>query len=427
MKIARSLGLFVALALVGTACGKSSSDAQKPDALPQLEVQTPVVDDKKQEAEPKSQEQQATPSEKNASDTQASSESGKNPSASTANSARSGGNGKSSNGGTSGAGSSNGSSNGNSASNGTTSNSSGTNSQPSNNSTGATNGNFELSVTEYFGNNSVFNEPVAVSTEQSLLDTMRDHLDIETAYGGSFVNGINGTKSGYTSKSIFTRKKRDWFYYVNGSVSPVGADAVKPKPGDAIWWDYHDWSGDGSSTPSVVASYPHPFTTGYNGAQPGTTIYFSGDHVSDANRLANALRGFGAGNVSTAAYADGSVAHPSTNVIVLGTWSELGNQPTMQTLFGSPTHTGLYAKFSGDNVQLLTYQGKNTDQTGLGAILATGSNGGGGSTPTWLVIGATEAGLEQALDIMIARPGDLRGKVGVVVNGSNVLAVPVAQ
>ncbi|KEO84506.1 DUF4430 domain-containing protein [Tumebacillus flagellatus] len=425
MRKETGLGLFVLLALVGTACGKTPSEAAKQDALPKQEVQTPVAEDKKPEAEPKSQE--AADAKKTADTKPAAQDTAGTNSAN----ATSAGN-SSSSAGSTGTGASNGSTGNSGTGTGASSNGSAGSggsgaSGGSKTSGGTPSGQYELSVTEYFGSNTVFDQPVAMSSEQTLLDTMRDHLDVETAYGGSFVNGINGTKSGYTNKSIFTRKKRDWFYYVNGTVAQVGADAVKPKAGDSVWWDYHDWAGDGSSTPCVVASYPHPFTTGYNGAQPGTTIYYSGNHASDADRLANALRGFGAGNVQTAAYADGNVAHPSQNVIVLGTWSELGNQAAVQTLFGSPTHTGLYAKFSANSVQLLTYQGKSTDQTGQAAILAAGSNGGASTTPTWLVIGATEAGLDQAIDIMTTSPGKLHGKIGVVVNSGNALAVPVAE
>ncbi|PWK13779.1 DUF4430 domain-containing protein [Tumebacillus permanentifrigoris] len=425
MKKATGLGLFVALALVGTACGKSSSELNKPETLPQQEVQAAVVDDNKQEAEPKSQEPQSKPADKNASTGNASDPSTSNKSS--AATAASGGSSSSTGGG------------GNAPSSGSTPASAGNSTTPGSANQGDTSGpstqagsatpagQFELSVTEYFGSNGIFKQGVSYSAEQSLLDTMRDHLEIETAYGGGYVNSINGTKSGYTDKSFFTRKKRDWFYYVNGSIGKVGADAIKPKSGDAVWWDYHDWSGDGSSTPHVVASYPHPFTTGYDGAQPGTTIFYSGDHASDAARLATALRGLGAGNVSTTAYADDKVAHPSTNAIVLGTWGELGEQAAVQTLFGAPTRTGLYAKFGGDHVQALTYQGKSTDRNGQSAILASGSNGGGGTTPTWLVIGATEAGLDQAIDIMITSPDKLHGKIGVVINGTDALAVPVAQ
>jgi hypothetical protein len=425
MKMATGLGLFVALALVSTGCGKSSSELSKPDALPLQEAQTPVVDDKQQEAEPKSQEAQSKPADKNASTGKASDAAPKNGGQAAA-AAQGSGQSAAGSGATSGASSNSG---GSTASGGTAAGTGSGAGSSSGSNAGSTTpaGQFELSVTEYFGSNRVFSQAVPYSAEQSLLDTMRDHLDVETAYSGSFVNAINGTKSGYTDKSIFTRKKRDWFFYVNGTIAQVGADAIKPKSGDAVWWDYHDWAGDGSSTPSVVASYPHPFTTGYNGAQPGTTIFYSGDHASDADRLANALRGFGAGNVSTKAYADDSVAHPSTNVIVLGTWGELSGQAAVQTLFGAPTKTGLYAKFGGDSVQGLTYQGKGTDRTGQAAILASGSNGGQGTTPTWLVIGATEAGLDQAIDTMVSAPGKLQGKVGVLLNGSDAVAVPVAQ
>lgn len=422
MNKAKGLGLFVLLAFLGTACGKTSSEPPKPDVLPQQVVQAPAVDDKQQEVEPKSQEKSTEAGEnKPANDANAGAKSG------TGDQAAAGS--KSGNTGASTAPANNGSSTGGTKANGSGTPSAGGSSAPANGSGGTANsanaGKFDLSVTEYFGSNSVYAESLAFSKEQSLLDVMRDHLDVETAYGGSFVNAINGTKSGYTSKSIFTRKKRDWFYYVNGSIAPVGADSVKLAAGDSVWWDYHDWAGDGSSTPNVVASYPHPFTTGYNGVQPGTTIYYSGNHATDANRLAEALRGVGASGVSTATYDNSQVEHPARNVIVLGTWKELQGQSALQNLFGAPTRTGLYAKFGEGDVQMLNYQGKPTGRTGQSAILATGT--GSGTNPVWLVIGSTDAGLDQAVDTMVTNPRKLQGKVGVVLSGGEAVGVPVAE
>lgn len=409
MKIAKGLGLFVALALLGTGCGKGAAPTPQ-GGTDRADLQA-VKDDQGKEAKPNAQA--------NDSQTQvpAPSDSKTEGQAAAQNEIK-GGNGTGANSGT------------NTASAGSSSAApAGTPAaQPAATPAPAPKpqGQLLLSVTHNFGSSNVFNQNVAVGDGQSLIDLMREHFDVETAYGGGFVNSINGTKSAYTDKSVFTRKKIDWFYYSNGSVGAIGADALQPKPGDTIWWDYHAWSGQGSSTPCVVGAYPHPFTTGYNGATPGTVIYYSGQHADDANRLAQGLRNQGAGNVSTAAYADGNILHSSKNVIVLGTWSELSGQSAMGEVFGEPARTGVYAKFDGDSVTALNYTGKSGGRTGQGAILATGQ-GSGETSPTWLVLGSTEAGLEAAIDTMISAPGKLKGKIGVVLDGSEAIGVPVAQ
>jgi len=287
-------------------------------------------------------------------------------------------------------------------------------------------GSIRLAVTHHFGSSRPFDQQVFFANGQSLLDVMHEHLEIETAYGGTFVNGINGTTSGYTDKSIFTRKKRDWFFYQNGSVGSVGADSVAVRNGDDIWWDFHDWSGDGSNgTPAVIGSYPHPFTTGYNGATPGTVIYYGGAHGEDANRLAQGLQAQGAANVRTAPYDDGRVANAATNVIVLGTWNEVGSQPAVAQLFSGLPRTGLYASYADGSFHALTHNAKQGSAAGKGLIAATGQ-GSGDTTPVWLVLGATEEALDSAVNVMVSQPGKLRGKVGAVLNGQDLLGVPVA-
>ena len=52
----------------------------------------------------------------------------------------------------------------------------------------------------------------------------------------------------------------DWFFYVNGYWSPVGAGEAQVHPGDRIWWDYHDWT-EAEHVPAVVGSWPSPSPT----------------------------------------------------------------------------------------------------------------------------------------------------------------------
>ena len=54
--------------------------------------------------------------------------------------------------------------------------------------------------------------------------------EVETTYGGKFVDSIAG---------IRTEPEHAWFYYVNGELMGVGAAAYIPKNGDVIQWDYH--------------------------------------------------------------------------------------------------------------------------------------------------------------------------------------------
>ena len=61
--------------------------------------------------------------------------------------------------------------------------------------------------------------------------------DITTRYGGGFVQSIDGLAGGERGG-----RRYDWFFYVNGIESPVGAAEVRVHGGDRIWWDYRDWT-----------------------------------------------------------------------------------------------------------------------------------------------------------------------------------------
>ena len=72
-----------------------------------------------------------------------------------------------------------------------------------------------------------------------------------TAAGSSSRStGISGAESG--------GRRFDWFFYVNGVESPVGATQVRVHGGDRIWWDYRDWTA-AMRVPAVVGSWPQPF------------------------------------------------------------------------------------------------------------------------------------------------------------------------
>ena len=80
--------------------------------------------------------------------------------------------------------------------------------------------------------------------------------DITTRYGGGFVQSIDGLAGAESGG-----RRYDWFFYVNGIESPVGAAEVRVHGGDRIWWDYRDWTG-AMRVPAVVGSWPEPFAAG---------------------------------------------------------------------------------------------------------------------------------------------------------------------
>ncbi|MGI8727292.1 MAG: DUF4430 domain-containing protein, partial [Solirubrobacterales bacterium] len=93
-----------------------------------------------------------------------------------------------------------------------------------------------LTVTRDFGAEELVE---ATTTDPTPTETVARFLDreaeIETSFGGNFINSINGIENRAAGSS-----QQDWFFYVNGYWSPVGAAEAEVRPGDRIWWDYRE-------------------------------------------------------------------------------------------------------------------------------------------------------------------------------------------
>jgi hypothetical protein len=122
--------------------------------------------------------------------------------------------------------------------------------------------------------------------------------DIDTTYGGRYVQAINGIDGSVSSQ-------RDWFYFVNGIEAGRSAAEVRLHAGDIEWWDYRSWAKE-MRQPVVVGAFPEPFrhgTTMVRGAPRGLAV-----------RLARLVRGSGdARNVIRLVPGRGFHAEPDGN------------------------------------------------------------------------------------------------------------------
>jgi hypothetical protein len=99
----------------------------------------------------------------------------------------------------------------------------------------------------------------AVPAGISAMEALRRKADVETRYGGRFVQSIDGLEGGLA-------KQRDWFFYVNGYEADLAATEYTLHDGDVLWWDYRGWKGQ-LRVPVVVGAFPEPFLHGWNGAR----------------------------------------------------------------------------------------------------------------------------------------------------------------
>jgi len=141
------------------------------------------------------------------------------------------------------------------------------------------NGTAQLWITRDRGAEVVLTERVPAGI--SAMEAVRRKADVDTRYGGRFVDSINGIEGGLT-------KQRDWFFYVNGYEGDRSATDYTLHDGDVLWWDYRGW-GEQLRVPVVVGAFPEPFLHGFGGRRRPAVV--EGPASEPARQLAKLVRG----------------------------------------------------------------------------------------------------------------------------------------
>jgi Domain of unknown function (DUF4430) len=114
------------------------------------------------------------------------------------------------------------------------------------------------------------NVPAGVTAMQAL----EGEADVETRFGGRFVQSINGIEGSLSAR-------RDWFFFVNGIESNRGATEYRLHRGDVLWWDYRGW-GETMRVPVVVGAFPEPFLHGFAGERRPAAVRYRSDRFRRA-------------------------------------------------------------------------------------------------------------------------------------------------
>jgi hypothetical protein len=107
------------------------------------------------------------------------------------------------------------------------------------------------------------------------MQALRQEADVETSYGGRFVDAIEGVAGDAGAK-------RDWFFFVNGIEADRGAAEYRLRAGDVLWWDYRSWAGEEMRKPVVVGSFPQPFLSGYAGRRRTAVVRYEDKRMRGA-------------------------------------------------------------------------------------------------------------------------------------------------
>jgi hypothetical protein len=276
---------------------------------------------------------------------------------------------------------------------------------------GSTVGSVDLTVTREFGAEKVAESSGEATESDTVMRFLEGEEEIDTRYGGGYVKSIDGI--GETERD---GHPYDWFFYVNGVESPVGAAQVSLEGGERIWWDLHDWSAT-EHVPAVVGSWPAPFTTGWEGHAPVVVVECEGGGAACAT-VRGALEGEG---VKIAAGSPQGALR-----VLVGPWARLRTDPTAALIEKGPAESGVYAEFEGSGgAWRLVGLDENGDAmrtfgAEVGLVAATRHFE---SAPVWLVTGATGGAVRAAAEALGA--ADLRNHFAVVSEAGKVTPLPL--
>jgi hypothetical protein len=284
-------------------------------------------------------------------------------------------------------------------------------------------GTVDLTVTRDFGATKVAEASGEATESDTVMRFLESEAEIETRYGGGYVKSIDGLEESERDGHPY-----DWFFWVNGVLSPTGAAEVSVTGGDKIWWDIHDWSAS-EGAPAVVGSWPAPFTTGWEGHAPVVVVECDGGGAA-CGTVTKALEGEGVKVGSGAGSSSGgSAGAPKSAIRVLvGPWSQIRSDLAAGLLDKGPGESGIYAEFESsqgaDRLVGLDENGTKARTFGANAGLVAATRRFEGP-PVWLVTGGSSAGVQAAAASLDT--ADLRDHFAVAVEAGTVTSLPLGS
>jgi hypothetical protein len=277
-----------------------------------------------------------------------------------------------------------------------------------------------LTVTRDFGATDLTRSSLRpVPGGETVMRFLQRRADVETRYGGRFVNAIDGLRS-----RTEDGRRQDWLYYVNGIEADVGAAERELEAGDRVWWDYHDWSGV-MRVPAVVGSFPEPFVHGSEGKRFPVRIDCAQEADAACREAADLLDRAGV-TVSTTAL--GAPAGEDVLRLVVGEWREARRDAAARQLERGPDTSGVFARITRERGG---YELKLLDELGRVALDAPQGSGLVAATrfeeqaPTWVVTGLDRDGLERAVRLL--EPSDLRDRFAAATLRGPPISLPLRR
>lgn len=279
-------------------------------------------------------------------------------------------------------------------------------------------------VTRNFGQDLMLDETQELPTGTPAMTALRKVAEVETVYGGGFVNAINGVRSGFTGTQ---QTMTDWFVYINGIQARTGALNYALNDGDIQHWDFHVWNFR-QSVPAIIGDFPEPCGHGYGGKVSPTLIAYASNLAKEASSLKNGLSQRGVNSLSTKRLGELSAADKeSANLILLGT---IDSEPISELNY-IWDKLGFFAHFSGEKLVVFNASGDIATEYGAGVGLIQATQNpwnpkgiGAAENVVWLISGTDTTGVKSALNILINHPAQLQYASAVIIVNGEIIRVP---
>jgi Domain of unknown function (DUF4430) len=278
-------------------------------------------------------------------------------------------------------------------------------------------GGASLRVTRDFGHEELAAEELeTVREDQTVMRLLQENHDVETRFGGKFVESIDGVEGSGGEGT------RDWFYFVNGALADRGAADWEVDGGDVIQWDNRDWTAT-QRIPAIVGAYPEPFKSGTEGERLPTRLECADPDGQTCEDVKETLTSAGA-RVSTAQLA-ASGGEELIRVLV-GRWEELREVRTPALLEEGPEASGVFARFAddGERLELLDQDGETvrTADAGTGLVAASALEE---QAVVWMITGIDDVGVQAAAAAL--EPRALRNAFAVAATPDGPLKLPLVE
>jgi hypothetical protein len=278
-------------------------------------------------------------------------------------------------------------------------------------------GGAELRVTRDFGHEALGSIRVdSLREDQTVMRLLRSEFDVETRFGGRFVQAIDGLRGAGPAGT------RDWFFFVNGIESGEGAAEYELSPGDRVQWDHRSW-GAAMRVPAIVGAFPEPFLHGIEGGRRPVRVEC--DEV-ESNACKDARETLDRAGVPTSGASLGAPGTEAVTRLVVARWPRARIVRGGATLEEGPEASGVFARFAEDgrSLDLLDEAGEvaRTVRPGDGTALVAALRPRADEL-LWLVTALDQKGL--AAGVAALEEDRLRDAFAVAVTDDTVEKLPL--